>query len=51
MPKIELDGLPVIDAPESEEITVAASADDMQAGDTKNPERHPVGIATEARRG
>jgi len=45
MPKAELDGLPVIDADESEEITVAVSADDMQAGDAKNPERHPVAIA------
>ena len=35
MPKIELDGLPVIDAAESEEITVAVSADDLQAGDVK----------------
>jgi len=32
MSKIELDGLPVIDADESEEITVAVSADDVQAG-------------------
>jgi hypothetical protein len=39
MPKVELDGLPVIDAPESAEITVAASADDMQAGDTKKPDQ------------
>jgi hypothetical protein len=45
MPKIELDGLPVIDAAESEEITVAVSVDDLQAGDMKNPERHPVAIA------
>jgi len=45
MPKIELDGLPVIDAAESEEITVAVSDDDLEAGDTKNPERHPVAIA------
>jgi len=45
MPKIELDGLPVIDAAESEEITVAVSADDLEAGDAKNPERHPVAIA------
>ena len=29
------DGLPVIDAAESEEITVAVSADDLQAGDMK----------------
>jgi len=33
MPKIELDGLPVIDAGESETLTVAVSPDDMQAGD------------------
>ena len=45
MPKIELDGLPVIDAAESETITVAVSADDLQAGDMKKPERHPVAIA------
>ena len=45
MPKVELDGLPVIDAAESEEITVAVSADDLEAGDAKNPERHPVAIA------
>ena len=41
MPKIGLEGLPVIDGPESDEITVAVSADDMLASDTKNPERHP----------
>jgi hypothetical protein len=50
-PKVELDGLPVIDAPESEEITVAVSADDMQAGDTKKPDRHPVAIALRRKRG
>ena len=37
MPKIELDGLPVMDATESEEITVAVSADDLEAGDMKSP--------------
>jgi hypothetical protein len=51
MPKIELDGLPVIDAAESEEITVAVSAKDLQAGDTKDPERHPVAIALRRRIG
>ena len=51
MPKIELDGLPVIDAAESETITVAVSADDLQAGDMKNPERHPVAIALRRQRG
>jgi hypothetical protein len=51
MPKIELDGLLVIDAAESEEITVAVSADDLEAGDMKNPERHPVAIALRRQRG
>jgi len=50
MPKVEVDGLPVIDADESEQITVAVSADDMQAGDTGNPERHPVAIALRRKR-
>jgi hypothetical protein len=45
MPKNELEGLPVIEADETEEITVAVRADDMQAGDPKNPERHPIAIA------
>ena len=51
MPKVELDGLPVIDAAESETITVAVSADDLEAGDTKDPERHPVAIALRRQRG
>jgi len=51
MPKIELDGLPVIDAGKSETLTVAVSPDDMQAGDAKNPERHPVAIAMRRQRG
>ena len=51
MPKIELDGLPVIEADESETITVAVSADDLQAGDMKNPERHPVAIALRSESG
>jgi hypothetical protein len=51
MPKTELDGLPVIDAAESEEITVAVSADDLETGDPKKPERHPVAIALRRQRG
>jgi hypothetical protein len=39
--KIELDGLPVVDAPDSEEITIAVSPDDLQAGDMKNPRTAP----------
>ena len=45
MPKNVLDGLPVVDADESEKITVAVRAGDMQAGDPNNPERHPIAIA------
>jgi len=41
----ELEGLPVIDADESNQFSVAVSAEDLQAGDPKNPERHPVAIA------
>ena len=33
MPKDELDGLPVVDVPESENITVAVKPDDLQEGD------------------
>ena len=45
MPKTELDGLPVIEVPDSEEITVAVKPDDMQEGDTNDPEQHPIAIA------
>ena len=45
MRKNELEGLPVIDADETEEITVAVRAGDMQDGDPKDPERHPIAIA------
>ena len=50
-PNEELEGLPVIDAAESEEITVAVNADDMQAGNPKNPEPHPIAIALRRKRG
>jgi len=36
MPKTDLDGLPVNDVDESEEVTVEVSADDIQVGGTKN---------------
>jgi hypothetical protein len=45
MPKTELDGLPVIETDESEEITIAVKADDFQAGDEADPEQHPIAIA------
>lgn len=34
-----------------EEITIAVSPDDMQTGDPKTPERHPVAIALRRQRG
>ena len=45
MPKTELDGLPVIDTDESEEITVAVNPQDIQEGNEANPEQHPIAIA------
>ena len=45
MPKTELDGLPVIETDESEEITVAVKPDDIQEGDEADPEQHPIAIA------
>ena len=45
MPKTEFDGLPVIEVPDSEEITVAVNPDDIQEGDKANPEQHPIAIA------
>jgi hypothetical protein len=45
MPKIEFDGLPVIETDESEEITVAVKPEDIQEGDKANPEQHPIAIA------
>jgi len=42
---MEIEGLPVIDVDEGEEIKVAVSADDLRAGDTADPERHPIAIA------
>jgi hypothetical protein len=51
MPKIELDGLPIIDSDESEEITVAVKPDDLQEGDEADPEQHPIAIALRRQRG
>jgi hypothetical protein len=45
MPKTELDGLPVIEVPDSEEITVAVKPEDIQDGDEADPEHHPIAIA------
>jgi len=45
MPKNEIEGLPVIDGAESEKINVAVSQDDLETGDLKDPEQHPIAIA------
>jgi len=42
---MKIDGLPVIDVDESQEITVAVRADDLLAGDTADPKQHPIAIA------
>jgi hypothetical protein len=46
-----LEGLPVIDVPESEEITVAVKPDDLAEGDMDDPERYPIAIALRRRKG
>jgi hypothetical protein len=42
---MKIEGLPVIDVDESEQITVAVRADDLLEGDTADPERRPIAIA------
>jgi hypothetical protein len=42
---MKIEGLPVIDVDESEEITVAVRADDLLEGNMADPERHPIAIA------
>ena len=51
MPKDKLDGLPLIDVLESENITVAVKPDDLQEGDEADPEQHPIAIALRRQRG
>ena len=50
-PKNEFEGLPVIDVDEGEKITIAVISDDIEAGDVKDPERHPIAIALRRSRG
>jgi hypothetical protein len=50
MPKDEFEGLPVIDVPESEEITVAVKPDGLAEGDMDDPERHPLRLHCAAAR-
>jgi len=42
---MKIQGLPVIEVAESEQITVAVRADDLLKGDTADPKRHPIAIA------
>jgi hypothetical protein len=51
MPKTEFDGLPVIEVPESEEITVAVKPNDVQEGNMDDPEQHPIAIALRRQHG
>jgi hypothetical protein len=51
MPKTEFDGLPVIEVPDSEEITVAVKPEDIEEGDEADPEQHPIAIALRRQRG
>ena len=48
---MEIEGLPVIDVDEGEDITVAVSADDLREGDTSDPEQHPIAIALRRQKG
>jgi hypothetical protein len=42
---MKIEGLPVIDVAESEQITVAVRADDLAEGDTAEPKQHPIALA------
>jgi hypothetical protein len=42
---MKIEGLPLIDVDESEDITVAVRADDLIEGDTADPKQHPLAIA------
>jgi hypothetical protein len=42
---MKIEGLPIIDVDESEEITVAVRTGDLLEGDTTDPEQHPIAIA------
>src|SRR5215475_7913884 len=41
---MKIEGLPVIEVDESEEISVAVRADDLLEGDTADPRRHPIAL-------
>ena len=40
-----INGFPVIEVDESEQITVAVRADDLLEGNTTDPKQHPIAIA------
>ena len=42
---MKIEGLPVIEVDESDEITVAVRADDLLEDNTADPKRHPIAIA------
>ena len=42
---MKIEGLPVIDVDESEQITVAVRAGGLPEGETADPRRHPIAIA------
>ena len=42
---MKIEGLPVIDADDGDEITVAVRANDLLEGDTADPKQHPIAIA------
>ena len=42
---MKINGLPVIEVDESEQITVAVRADDLLEGDMADPKQHPIAIA------
>ena len=42
---MKIEGLPVIEVDESDEITVAVRADDLLEDNTADPKRHPIPIA------
>jgi len=42
---MKIEGLPVVEVDEREQITVAVRADDLLEGDSADPERHPIALA------
>jgi hypothetical protein len=51
MPKDKFEGLPVIDADESEQITVAIRSYDMGVVNLADPVKNPIAVALRRQRG